>query len=331
MNLYRNGFTVCISSVIYKENNFLDYRYIAKTVVEEFGMEAVRNPEDVHTQANFENELNENCDFFVLLLGDVPSKIVERELKIALSRGIPILVFAREDQQRRGHHLPVNIKKSLLRISPELYNTHITVYDNCEELARLLKEELQTAVFRRVKLSPLIGLDPPIAYTEGVRLIREAKYRIVLSQKTSCLILGPRKNVNDENEFYDEMIEWLKNEREQSSFFVHYFSLADTIKAMQSGEYDLEKAKQNLQELAPLFKKNNYSIRYTDQMDAVPHLIGDTGIGLNFWIGNDRYYLFLPCFLTKDSELQKIIAKVQRIGKSLSIEHIMALYDKIIK
>ena len=125
------------------------------------------------------------------------------------------------------------------------------------------------------------------------------------------------------------MINWLKKQRDQSSFFVHYFSMEETKKAMQSGEYDLNKAKKNLQEIAPLFEDNNYAIRYTDQMDAVPHLIGDTGIGLNFWIGNDRYYLFLPCFLTKDRELQKIIAKVQRTGKALEMKEIMALYDQM--
>ena len=331
MNTFYKGFSVCISSVIYKENNFLDYRYTAKCVVEELGMTAVRNPEDVNTQDNFERVLNEDCDFFVLLLGAVPSETVEQELKKALSRGVSILVFVRTDQQRNGHHLPDSIKDSLLKISPELYNTHMTLFENCEELARRLREELQSAVFRRVKLSPLIGLDPPIAYTEGVQLIREAKYRIVLTQKTSCLILGPRKNINDENEFYDEMVKWLKQKRDQSSFFVHYFSMVETKKAMQSGEYDLKKARENLQELAPLFKDNNYSMRYTDQMDAVPHLIGDTGIGLNFWIGNDRYYLFLPCFLTKDRELQKIISRVQRMGNPISMNNVMTLYDQFIR
>lgn len=161
MSNFHKGFTVCISSVIYKESNFLDYRYVAKAVVEELGMEAVRNPEDVHTQDNFERELNGNCDFFILLLGDIPSETVDRELRIALSRGISILVFVRKDRKRKGRHLPESIKESLLKISPELYNTHITLFDNCEELAKRLKEELQSAVFRRVKLSPLIGLDPP--------------------------------------------------------------------------------------------------------------------------------------------------------------------------
>ena len=82
-------FTVCISSVIEREQGFPDYRYIAKSVIDHMGHQAVRNPEDGHTQYNFERVLNEECDFFVLIVGNTESTMVERELKIALARGIP--------------------------------------------------------------------------------------------------------------------------------------------------------------------------------------------------------------------------------------------------
>lgn len=325
MNNYRNSFTVCISSVVVRENNFLDYRYTAKNVVEKLGMQAVRNPEDVGNQFNFERELRENCDFFVLLLGKAPSSAVEKELKIALARGIPILVFARAFYDKDGHaHLPKNIKEHLLGISPELYNMHITLFSNCEDLSRLLEDELQSTVFRKIKLSPLIGIDPPIAYTEGVKLVRDAKYRIVLSQRTSSLILGPRNN-DVEKMFYKELLDWLEGDRDQSAYFVHYFSIEDTIKAINSGDYNIEDAKNNLVRIVEK-KKDSIIIRASDQMNVVPHLIGDTGIGLNFWVGENRYYLFLPCFLTNDSELQKIIANVQRMGRQMSIEEIVKMY-----
>ena len=323
---YRNSFTVCISSVVVRENNFLDYRYTAKHVVEKLGMQAVRNPEDVGNQFNFERELRENCDFFVLLLGKVPSSAVEKELKIALARGIPILVFARASYDKEGlAHLPSNIKESLLKISPELYNMHITKFSNCEDLSRLLEDELQSMVFRKIKLSPLIGVDPPIAYTEGVKLIRDAKYRIILSQRTSSLILGPRNN-DVEKVFYNDLLDWLETERDQSAYFVHYFSIEDTIKALHSGDYNLDYAKNNLLRIMEK-GKSRIVIRATNEMNVVPHLIGDTGIGLNFWIGDSRYYLFLPCFLTNDSELQKIITNVQRMGQEMSIDEIAKMYQ----
>jgi hypothetical protein len=327
----RASFSVCISSVIHRENNFLDYRYTAKNVIEKLGMEAVRNPEDIRNQNNFEAELRENCDFFVLLLGSTPSKMVESELKIALSRGISILVFVKVSRDKNGTtSLPDNIKKNLMKISPELYNTHIITFENCETLASALEEELEASVFRKIRLSPLIGLDPPIAYTEGVKLIREAKYRIVLSQRTSCLVLGPRKNNNVEETFYNELLHWLDTGRKQTAFFVHYFSLEETRKAMATGEYALEKAKENFEQIFNKHIDNNFAIRVTPNLETVTHLIADTGLGLNFWIGNNRYYLFLPCFLTKDSELQGIITNVQRIGDPLTTKDIPDLYDGFI-
>ena len=327
MSAYRNGFTVCISSVVNRENSFLDYRYTAKNVIEKLGMEAVRNPEDVGNQYNFDRELRENCDFFIVLLGKVPSEAVESELRIALSRGVPILVFVRATYDKDGHtHMPKRIKESILKISPELYNMHITLFSNCEDLSRSLEDELQSTLFRKMKLSPLIGLDPPVAYTEGVKLIREAKNRIVLCQKTSIMLLGPRKN-NVEEIFYEELLAWLEKQRNQSAHFIHYFSKEDTFKAMASDEYDLVKARDNLLQILEK-ANNNISIRVTDNLDVVPHLIGDTGIGLNFWIGNNRYYLFLPCFLTKDSELQSIIANVQRLGRPMNINEILQWYSR---
>ena len=74
----------------------MDYRFTAKSVIEELGMDAIRNPEDVRTQNNFELILRENCDFFILILGATPSKMVEKELLIALSKGISILVLCKK-------------------------------------------------------------------------------------------------------------------------------------------------------------------------------------------------------------------------------------------
>lgn len=333
MNYCKHSFTVCISSVIVKEQNFLDYRYTAKTIVEKLGMEAIRNPEDVRNQYNFESVLSEDCDFFVLLLGKEPSNMVEKELKIALSRGLPILVFVKTTAtSRTKSKLPDNVRKSLQAISPELFNTHITTFQDCEGLARVLEDELHASMLRKIKLTPLIGIDPPIAYTEGVKLIREAKYRIVLCQRTSCLILGPRRGNSVEEIFYNELLKWIDTERNPQAYFVHYFSLAETKKALHTGEYDLQNAKDNLIRIASKFTpdNNNFILRCTEELEAVPHLIGDTGIGLNFWIGKERYYLFLPCFLTKDSELQGIITSVQRMGNSLSIRDIERMYDDII-
>lgn len=321
-------FTVCVSSVIEKEIGFVDYRYTAKSVVERMGHIAVRNPEDVYTQQNFERVLNEECDFFVLIIGNAESEMVERELKIALSRGIPILAFAKITYNKQAKKvLPQKTISTIKQISPELYNMQIVTFFSCEELAIALKNELEGSIDRRLKLAPVIGIDPPIAYSEGLSLIRNAKYRLILSQKTSCLFLGPRKGVSVEQTFYDELVNWIKNERDSSCYFIHYFSIDETLADIKNNSYDLIAAKATLKEFYSNPQiSNRITIRASNAFDSLPHVIGDTGIGFNFYVGKNRYYLFLPCFMTKNKELDQIISNVQSAGKLLTWTDIEELY-----
>lgn len=320
-----SSYSVCISSVYVKEAGFRDYRFTAKSIIEGMGMEVVRNPEDVGTQYNFENVLRDKCDFLVLIMGKEPSETVEKELQIALSKGIAILVFVKVEYDRRGKTIfPENVKERLYKISPDLFSMSIVPFWACEDLAEKLERELQDSLFRKIRLSPLIGLDPPVAYSEGIKLIRDAKYRIILAQNTSILILGPRKGNIDEEEFYRVLLNWLKMNREQSAYFIHYFSMAETKKAMNDPEYDLATAKKNFEEI--LLLNGNITLRYSDMLESATHVIGDTGIGLNFRVGINRYYLFLPCFLTKDSELNKIVSNIRQLGKMFDKNDLNNMY-----
>ena len=257
--------------------------------------------------------------------------MVDRELRIALSRGIPILAFAKIHYDIDGKKVfPLASINSIKAISPELYHMHISAFDRCETLSSVIKSELQLAIDRKIKLSPIIGQDPPIAYTEGVKLIQSARYRLILAQRTSCLFLGPRKGITHEKVFYDELIRWIKSNRNQNDLFTHYFSVEHTIKEAKQGNYDVRSAKETLQSiLSDKSIQANISIRASSAFETVPMVIGDTGIGFNFYIANKRYYLFLPCFMTKDSELQLIIANIQGLGEAQVLDNIMSLYDRI--
>lgn len=324
-------FNICISSVIDREQGFPDYRYTVKSVIEQMGHEAVRNPEDVHTQYNFERVLNEECDFFVLIIGNKESVMVERELKIALARGIPVLAFAKIHYNSQGKKiLPAKSIDAIKSISPELYNMQIATFSSCEDLSRALHHELENAIDRKIKLAPVIGIDPPIAYTEGVKLIRNAKYRLIVSQRTSCLFLGPRSGVEHEQSFYSEMLNWLRTPRNHSAYCLHYFSIKQTMEEAKTNNYSLKKAKKNLEEIMSNKELSDRIIfRASDDFEAIPHVIGDTGLGFNFFVGGNRYYLFLPCFLTKDQELQQIIANVQSIGVQKTWQDILDMYKQL--
>lgn len=324
-------FTICISSVIDREQGFPDYRYTAKAVIEHMGHQAVRNPEDIHTQYNFERVLNEECDFLVLIIGNKKSDMVAKELKIALARGIPIIAFAKIHYTHQGKKvLPKDGIDAIKAISPELYNMQIATFTSCEDLSAALRNELQTVIDRKIRLAPVIGIDPPIAYTEGVKLIQNAKYRLIVSQRTSCLFLGPRTGVEHEQTFYNEMINWIKTSRNNSAYFLHYFSIEKTMSEARTNNYALKKAKNNLEKImSDKDLRERISFRASDDFEAISHVIGDTGLGFNFFVGSNRYYLFLPCFLTKDQELQQIIANVQSLGTPKTWEEILDMYNQL--
>lgn len=257
--------------------------------------------------------------------------MVAKELKIALARGIPIVAFAKIHFNRQGKKvLPKSGIDAVKAISPELYNMQIATFFSCEDLSNSLHNELQHVIDRKIRLAPVIGIDPPIAYTEGVKLIQNAKYRLIVSQRTSCLFLGPRNGVEHEQIFYNEMINWIKTSRNNSAYFLHYFSIEQTMAEAHTNDYSLIKAKKKLEEIMSdkdLSERINF--RASDNFEAISHVIGDTGLGFNFFVGSNRYYLFLPCFLTKDQELQQIIANVQSLGTIRTWENILDMYKQL--
>lgn len=324
----RKRLVACISSVIHREEGFQDYRFVVKTVLESFDIDAVRNYEDVRNQTNFNLVLEEECDLFVLLLGNVVSKAVAKELNIALARGLPIFVFIKRGWDTDGKLVDsVAAKELLLKNCPGLYEEDRIYFDSAESLASHVKYQTAQFVRRKLLISPIVGIDPPVAYTEGIHLIQHARYRVVLVQRTSTFLLGPRIGNDPESRFYESLMRWLETKGKRR-VFLHYFSWGDTQKALQSREYDVDVARKKATKL--IQRKRALGLQMTfrasPEMDIVSHVVGDTGLGLNFWIGESRYYLFLPSFMTKEKELEKIIASVQGTGKLLTRPKLLGIY-----
>lgn len=319
----------CVSSVIHREEGFQDYRFVAKTVLERFDIEGVRNYEDVGNQTNFNAVLQDECDLFVLLLGDTVSDAVARELNIALARGLSIFVFIKKKCDADGNLIyPVAAKKLLLENCPELYEEDRIYFDSAENLASHVEYQTDQFIRRKLLISPIIGVDPPVAYTEGIHLIQQARHRVVLVQRTSIFLLGPRVGIDPEVRFHEALMSWLEK-RGKQRIFLHYFSWDDTQAAVGSNEYDIETVKKRAAKLVQHERTGGLQMtfRASAAMEIVSHVIGDTGLGLNFWIGDKRHYLFLPSFMTKEKELEKIVASVQGTGQALPESKVLDVYD----
>ena len=95
--------TVVISSVIEREDLFVEYRYVAKLAAEALGYEVFRNNEDFGSnQTNFNSFLDNERPVFIILIGSVPSETVKKECKRAIKNNLHIIPLFKVSSKNRG-------------------------------------------------------------------------------------------------------------------------------------------------------------------------------------------------------------------------------------
>jgi len=341
MNHYSIG-EACISSVCVKESGFMDYRFAAYKAAEELGFKVIRNPEDTGiTQNRFRNILKQDTPVFILLVGDVKSDVVADECRLALERGLPIFVFLKTkhndgDSSKSNDNLKpiyvdgeksisVETQQIMNDISKITYNSDCALFASCEELYEAIKYRLNDYIEKRIRLSPKIQYNRGSTYYYAYEQVLAAKKRIVLSQKTSGLILGPRRGNTFERRTYDALFKWIE-EKDDGMQFTHLFCLEDTIEEMKNkdkkADYDIEAAKVKLCGLLSKVRNKhggtedpNFSFRSikkekNENAQSIAHLITDTGFQLVLPIAGDVFNLILPYYFTPEEQLMKIITRI---------------------
>lgn len=322
---------LCISSVCYKESGFMDYRFTACRAAKELGFKVIRNPEDTGiTQNNFNSALKQDNPVFILLVGSTEfeesEKVIE-ECKLALENGLPIFAFIKTESDKI---IPENAKEIISFVSKNTFDGDCTLFSSCEELYDTLQARLQDYIKVKISLYPNIQDNSGSTYYYAYEQILRAKKRIILSQKTSLLILGPRKGNTYECRAYDALVEWLKN-RDKDMQFMHLFYKEKTVQDMLSGQYNIEAAKSTLFELLDNEQKSNsenpnFTFRSIgDAAESISHLITDTGVQLVLPIAGDTFNLVLPYYFTTESELMKLITHLHS-QEYMTYENVRELY-----
>lgn len=366
MTRYNLG-EACISSVCVKESGFMDYRFTAYKAAEDLGFKVIRNPENTGiTQSRFSNILKQNSPIFILLVGDEASEVVEDECKLAFERGLPIFAFLKVTHNRSSEsespdhkkavsvggekYISDNTKLIMEKISQSTYNNDCALFSSCEELYNAIQYRLNDYIEQRIKLSPKIEYNKGSTYYYAYEQILAAKKRIILSQKTSLLILGPRRGNTYERRTYEALFDWLnknwhlnetsRGSQKSSLQFMHLFCHDETIMDAREGEnenkYDIAAAKSRLCELLDKVQEKNhgtedpnFSFRAMDNPDQnVAHLITDTGFQLVLPIAGNIFNVVLPCYFTPEEQLMKIITHLHSMP-FLGYDNIIKLYDEI--
>lgn len=322
---------LCICSVQKKEKGFEDYRFIAYKAASELGFHVVRNPENAGiTQDDFEKVLHSQYPVFILIVGQIESDIVSREFEIAKGQCLPMFIFIK---QYNG-----TISKKTTQIINNLsdvdYNYRCTLFKNCEDLYLHVHNRLSSYIKEKNTLSPILQKGVGLAYQTNQWIMGKAKKQIIIYQKTSILLLGPRNGYSYEGQFYREIFDWLKKMKENIEF-IHVFNLNETLKEMKEkqGEYDLDLAKNNLIKLYDIYKLNGkincLNIKYSNIQNSVGYVIADTNLVFVVPIENERYTIVLPSHIMKAVEIEKIKEELYSKTTLLKESEISRLYNVI--
>jgi hypothetical protein len=215
--------------------------------------------------------------------------------------------------------------KIMSEISSSIYNMDCSCFINCEDLYDSLHSQITSLHNQKIKHKIGIKSNKNGVYNSARRMISDAKKRVILCQKTSSLLLGPRAGNNEERYFNDSLFEWLLNGNSTHEF-IHLFSKDETANEMKSNEYDVALSKQRMVALLDNAKVN-LSFRAYSTSYSLAHMIIDNNMLLSFFIDTSRYNILLPHFITSHDKVQEIIHDSQSIGEALAKSEILQLYD----
>lgn len=303
---------VCISSVYAREIGFKDYRYVAYKAAEDLGYNVYRNPENKGaTQREFEKILENKRPIFVLLVGQFNSKAVKEECNIALSLGLPIITLLWTENGK----ITSETKRHMKTISKATYEKDCSCFSNCEDLYGALQKRLTAYESERMVTTAKFIPQHPQIYTTSEKIINNAKKRIILSQKTSIMMLGSRFGVKHEQDFYKKLINWIKNAGKDMEF-LHVFSYQETKKELNNAIYNCSNAKEELLKICGNKIPFSLVIRSTND-NITPCIICDNNLIVPFNLGIQEYNMFLPHYITDGASISKIVADIQGIKGDL--------------
>lgn len=320
---------LCICSVQKKEEGFEDYRYMAYLAASSLGFDVIRNPERCGmTQEEFELCLKTEYPVFIFLVGTVESEVVNREVKIALKKCLPILIFIK----KQNESISEKSKKIIKQLSEVSYNYECTSFSTCEELYNQVELRLKAYIMDKEAKRPILQKGVPLAYRANTELMHKSKKQIVIYQATSILLLGPRLGCDYETEFYKELTQWLMKKQNENITFVHVFNWEETIreKREHANDYSLETAKNNLIDLYKQYQFNRtdcLNIRFSHICNSVPYVITDTNLVFVFPVENERFSIELPAHIMKEQEISTILDEITRKTTLLQFEKIEEFYN----
>lgn len=320
---------LCICSVQKKEEGFEDYRYTTYLAAESLGFFAIRNPErNGMTQEEFELCLKVEYPVFIFLVGTVESEVVNEEFKIALEKCLPTFIFIKE----KNGVIPKKTEKIISKLSRISYNYKCTTFSTCEQLYDQVCERLKSYILEKEAKRPSLQTGVSLAYRSNTELMKKATRQIVIYQKTSILLLGPRRGCQYETNFYKQLTEWLISNKNSNIEFVYVFDWDETVleKETHAQDYSLDTARENFWNLYNQYqdtKEDSLNIRFSKVHNSVSYVIADTNLVFVIPIENERFSIKLPAPIMKEQEIHTLLDEITRKTTIIDTNKISEFYE----
>jgi hypothetical protein len=294
-----------------KADELKQEREFLSIICDYLGFESHRAPEESHAGANIREYLEtlQQSNVMVLVLGDVPSEYVDEEITEARRCGIPILPFFKINQDSK---ISTAAEKFKAKYPMEFGGDFSTLSE--------LKAKFEYALSRIINSFFITdnGLEhwSQDVYDKARLLIVQANWRILIIERTSSLILGPRIGQLKQESFTEAIWEKIQNLTKKKIDYelCYLFNAKETRKCVD----DVKKYNQ----FEKYFKKFRLFIEEHshDQrilMEATKEnitsaMVGDYSYGMSLEVAS-RVYTF-------GYNQHKISNSLFEVGKSLAIK-----------
>ena len=246
------------------------------------------------------------------MIGDDVNENVGNEYRRALANGLHIITLIKTKEKK----IPEETTRKLRAISWYTYEKDCSVFYTSEDLYKAIKNRLGLYIREVWKRKIRILRNRNEVYDVSATMIAEAKRRVVLCQKTSTLILGPKDGTN-ESKLYTSLHNWIQSIKNPIQF-VHVFSETATREAVNLRVYSQSQEAKN--KLLTLMQNYQDS---TVQQDKVK-LVFKTASDVQSCLAVDDsmlvemcprigmpYYLYIPGALFEAKEAQAVITDLE--------------------
>ncbi len=233
-----------------------------------------------------------NCDIFVLILWKTLRSAVEREFNEALSNNSPILIFV------KTLHSGEERDKALLKFLHGIQGTDgadwgesapyipfYVHYDTLGDLKKRMKEGIIAEISRMLAREPMTTHTKQELYELSTRIVKSAKRRLFLFERTPCLLFGPREAVFYEKEYYDALSEWIQLvEKDSARQFLLFFDPQSTKDEVAKHPKERPRVREALATLKESEERTGGRFRLTP---SPPNYSGRMGLGddwFAFWL-----------------------------------------------